>query len=96
VQLEPQLRMICEVGGPFLFSAGQLHSTVPNTSPLIRYSVDFRTVHLDDVLNRAGAPNVDSASTGTTMYDYLRGTDLSHLPAEALKMYDDGELVRST
>jgi len=95
VQMEPQVRLICDVGGPFLFSAGQLHSTVPNTSPLIRYSVDFRTVHLDDVLNRVGAPNVDSASTGTTMHDYLRGTDLSHLPGEALKMYDDNELVQS-
>jgi len=95
VQMEPQVRLICEVGGPFLFSAAQLHSTVPNTSPLIRYSVDFRTVHLDDVLKRVGAPNVDSACTGTTMCDYLRGTDLRHLPAEVLKMYDDGGLVQS-
>jgi hypothetical protein len=95
VQMEPQLRFICEVGAPFLFSAAQLHSTVPNTSPFIRYSVDFRTVHLDDVLNRVGAPNVDSACTGTTMQDYLRGTDLSHLPPQALKMYDDGGLLQS-
>jgi hypothetical protein len=95
VQMEPQLRLVCEVGGPFLFSSAQLHSTVPNTSPHIRYSIDFRTVHLDDVLNRVGAANIDSACTGTTMYDYLRGTDLSHLPAEALAMYDDGALVQS-
>lgn len=96
VQMEPQVRLMCEVGGPFLFSAAQLHSTVPNTSPLIRYSIDFRTVHLEDVLNRVGAPNVDSACTGTTMYDYLRGKDLSHVPAEALRMYDDSELAQST
>lgn len=95
VQMEPQLRLVCEVGGPFLFSSAHLHSTVPNTSPHIRYSIDFRTVHLDDVLNRVGAANIDSACTGTTMYDYLRGTDLSHLPAEALAMYDDGALVQS-
>ena len=31
VQMEPQVRLICEVGGPFLFSAAQLHSTVPNS-----------------------------------------------------------------
>jgi hypothetical protein len=95
VQMEPQLRLVCEVGGPFLFSAAQLHSTVPNTSGHVRYSIDFRTVHLDDVLHHLGAPNIDSACTGTTMYDYLRGTDFSHLAAEALAMYDDGALAQS-
>jgi hypothetical protein len=90
VQMEPQVRLICKVGAPFLFSAAKLHSTVPNTSPVIRYSIDFRTVHLDDVLNRVGAPNMDSASTGTTMCDYLCGKDLTRLPAEAIKMYDNG------
>ena len=32
-----------------LFSAAHLHSTVPNNSGLARYSIDFRTVNLDDV-----------------------------------------------
>jgi hypothetical protein len=95
VELEPQLRLVCEVGGPFLFSSAHLHSTVPNTSPHIRYSIDFRTVHLEDVLSRVGAANIDSACTGTTMSDYLRGSDFSHLPAEALAMYDDGALTQS-
>lgn len=95
VQMEPQVRLVCEVGGPFLFSAAHLHSTVPNSSPYIRYSIDFRTVNLDDVLNRVGAANIDSACTGTTMQDYLRGSDLSHLPAEALAMYDDSALAES-
>lgn len=95
VQMDPQVRLVCEVGSPFLFSAAHLHSTVPNSSPHIRYSIDFRTVHLDDVLNRVGAANIDSACTGSTMYDYLRGTDLSHLPAEALAMYDDSALAQS-
>jgi hypothetical protein len=87
--MDPQLRLVCQVGGPFLFSAAHLHSTVPNISPHVRYSIDFRTVHLDDVWNRKGAHNIDSACTGTTMRDYLRGTDLSQLPAEALAMYED-------
>lgn len=94
VQMEPQLRLVCEVGGPFLFSGAQLHSTVPNTSPHIRYSIDFRTVHLDDVLNRVGAPNIDSACTGTTMRDYIRGTDFSHIPEDAIALYDDAELAQ--
>jgi hypothetical protein len=72
-----------------LFSAAQLHSTVPNTCGLTRYSIDFRTVHLDDVWNKAGAPNVDSASTGTTMRDYIRASDYSHLPEDAIAQYCD-------
>lgn len=90
VEQDPQLRVVAKVGGAMLFSAAHLHSTVPNTSGITRYSIDFRTVHLDDVLRKAGAPNVDSACTGTTMGDYLRGTDLSHLPDEAMTAYLDG------
>jgi len=56
----------------------------------VRYSIDFRTVHLGDVLGRIGAPNVDSECTGTTMGDYLRGIDLSRLPGNAVSMYHDG------
>jgi len=90
VELDPQFRLICKPGDVYQFSAAQLHSTVPNTSDLTRYSIDFRTVHLDDVWSRTGAPNIDSACTGTTMVDYLRGTDLSHLPPEAIALYEDG------
>jgi len=87
VDIEQQMRLICEVASPFLFSAAQLHSTVPNTSRYVRYSIDFRTVHLDEVRNHSGAPNIDSECTGTTMGDYLRGTDLAHIPADFVARY---------
>jgi hypothetical protein len=90
MELEPQIRLVSEVGAAYQFSAAQMHSTVPNTSLATRYSIDFRIVHLDEVVSRTGAPNVDSACTGTTMGDYLRGTDLAHLPAEAIAPYLDG------
>lgn len=90
VELEPQFRLICEPGAVYQFSAAQLHSTVPNTSDLTRYSIDFRTVHLDDVLTRTGAPNIDSACTGTSIGDFLKGTDFSRLPPEAVGLYHDG------
>jgi len=99
MQLDPQVRLVSNVGGIFQFSAAQMHSTVPNCSAVARYSIDFRTVHLDDVVQHRGAPNVDSACTGTTMGDYLRATDLSHLPAEAIAPYFDGseaEYISST
>jgi hypothetical protein len=89
VELDPQFRLICEPGAAYQFSSAQLHSTVPNTSDLTRYSIDFRTVHLDDVWSRCGAPNIDSACTGTSMVDFLKGTDFSHLPSEAVALYQD-------
>lgn len=93
MELDPQIRLVCDVGGAFQFSAAQMHSTVPNTSPVTRYSIDFRTVHLGDVRSRIGAPNVDSACTGTTMRDYLRGTDLSCIPEEVVAVYDTDEMA---
>src|SRR5208282_1708413 len=90
MELEPQVRLVCPVGAVYVFSAAQMHSTVLNTIGATRCSIDFRTVHLDDVLQRTGAPNIDSACTGTTMGDYLRGTDLSRLPKEAITPYLDG------
>ena len=86
IELEPQIRLVCPVAGAYQFSAAHLHSTVPNTSTVIRYSIDFRTVHVDDLIGQIGARNVDSACTGTTIGDYLRGTDLAHLPDEALAL----------
>lgn len=82
MQLEPQLRVITKPGGILIFSAAQMHSSVPNTTNSTRFSLDFRTVHLDDVLAGRGAPNIDSKCTGTTMGDYLRGSDLQHVSDE--------------
>jgi hypothetical protein len=75
-----------------------LHSAVPNTSGKTRFSIDFRTVHFDDVVAKIGAPNIDSASTGTSLRDFMRGSDFSRLPADVVALYDDkpiedGDLV---
>jgi hypothetical protein len=94
IELDPQIRLVCPVGGAFLFSAAQLHSTVPNTSNVTRYSVDFRIVNLTDVLDEAGATNVDSACTGTTMGDYLRCSDFGHLPEPVIARYLDPNIVQ--
>jgi hypothetical protein len=89
------LRLICPPGGLILFSAAQLHETVPNTSGSGRYSIDFRTVHIDDAIQRRGAPNLDSRCTGTTMGDYLRSSDLQHIPQNVIDAYDEGAEVGS-
>jgi hypothetical protein len=84
------VRYLPPPGGVILFSGAQLHETVPNTTDTARYSIDFRTVHLDDVLTRRGAPNLDSRCTGTTMRDYLCAANLAPLPEDVLRAYDDG------
>jgi len=98
MELDPQIRLICPVGGVILFSGAQMHSSVPNTSGVTRFSIDFRSVHLDDVVAKRGAPNIDSACTGTVMRDFIRGTDFSRIPKDIVALYDDetrvdGELV---
>jgi len=93
VQLDPQVRVVAEPGGVMIFSGAQLHSTVPNHSRFTRFSIDFRTVNLDDAMQRRGAPNIDSECTGTTMRDYLRVTDLAHLPDDVVALYNDGTEV---
>ena len=82
--------MLARVGGALLFSAAQLHSTVPNTCGVTRFSIDFRTVHLDDVRSKSGVPNIDSAATGTTLRDYIRAKDHAHLPDDAVALHFDG------
>jgi hypothetical protein len=98
LELDPQVRLVTQVGGVILFSGAQMHSTVPNTSGRTRFSIDFRTVNLDDLVTGTGAPNLDSACTGTTLRDFLRGSDFSRLPDDVVALYDDetaaeGELV---
>jgi hypothetical protein len=88
LELEPQVRLVCPPGGIVLFSAAQLHSTVPNTSGLTRYSIDFRTVNIDDVIAMRGAPNIDSAPTGTSLRDFRRAADLVGIPDEVVRAYD--------
>ncbi|MBA2749255.1 MAG: hypothetical protein H0U45_11080 [Tatlockia sp.] len=88
IEIEPQLRIVSQPGGVMIFSGAQMHSTVPNNSGSTRFSIDFRTVHLDDVVAKRSAPNVDSACTGTTMRDYLRGNDFAGIPEDIVALYD--------
>jgi hypothetical protein len=88
VQLEPQVRVVPEVGGVMLFSGNQLHSTVPNTSGKTRFSIDFRTVNVDDVVARREAPNVDSECTGTSLRDFLRACDFERIAEATALAYE--------
>jgi hypothetical protein len=88
LELTPDVRVVAPPGGPIVFSAAQLHTTVPNTTSRTRFSIDFRTVNLDDLLEGVGAPNVDSECTGTTLRDFLRASDLAPLREDVIAAYD--------
>ncbi|MEU0496661.1 hypothetical protein [Mycobacterium sp. NPDC006124] len=84
------VRILGDLGSVLSFSGAQLHATVPNTTREARFSIDFRTVHLDDLVSNAGPPNVDSHSTGTSLRDYRRADTLDALPEEVISRYDHG------
>jgi Phytanoyl-CoA dioxygenase (PhyH) len=88
IELEPRVTLVPEPGGVMIFSGNQLHSSVPNTSGRTRFSIDFRTVHLDDVIARREASNVDCACTGTTLRDFLRVSDLERMPENVALAYE--------
>ncbi len=91
VELDPQIRAIPPEGGVLLFSGAQLHSTIPNTSGVTRWSIDFRTVHRADLEAGRAAANVDSSPKGTSLRDFMRGADLQRLPEDLVGRYDNVE-----
>jgi hypothetical protein len=62
-------------GAVLMFSGAQLHTSIPNTSGLARYSVDFRTVDTRDLAAGQGAPLVDANCTGTAIRDFHNVAD---------------------
>lgn len=62
-------------GDILLFSGANLHKSIPNTSGLARYSVDFRTVDVRDLTAGQGAPLVDARCAGTAIRDFISVKD---------------------
>jgi len=72
---EHSLTPVPSPGQVLLFSGAQLHKSVPNTSGLARFSVDFRTVDTTDLMAGRGAPLPDVACTGTAIRDFISVAD---------------------
>ncbi len=94
-------------GSVLLFAGAQLHTSIPNTSGLARYSVDFRTVDARDLVAGRGAPVVDAYCTGTAIRDFVNIKDGSSFaeetvislfgapPADAMLVFTAAEAERS-
>lgn len=90
VELQPDIRVVCSVGGLIAFSGAHLHSSVPNGTGRTRFSIDFRSVNSDDLVTGRGAPNVDSECTGTVLGEFRRVDDLSPIDAVIIRRFQDG------
>ena len=67
-----------------LFSGAQLHASIPNTSGQARFSVDFRTVDVRDLMAGRAAPLVDAHCTGTAIRDFISVADESSFDEETV------------
>jgi hypothetical protein len=72
-------------GQVLLFSGAQLHTSIPNTSGLARYSVDFLTVDTRDLLAGRGALLVDAYCGGTAIRDFVSVKDESRFEEETVR-----------
>ena len=85
---DTRLTVVPPLGGIMLFSGDQLHASIPNTSGVTRYIIDFRTVHVDDVHAGVGAPVADVACTGTALRDFKRMTDGASFTEDEVAPHD--------
>lgn len=84
-QVEHEDILLISPGEILLFSADQLHRSIPNTSGLSRYSIDYRVVDVTDVHADRGAPALDVACTGTAIRDFKRVSDDGPMPESCVR-----------
>ena len=83
---DTRLTVVPPLGGIMLFSGDQLHASIPNTSGITRYSIDFRTV---DVWSYGATASYyhNFGRLGTTasvgVYDFKQGDLRSQVSANA-------------
>jgi hypothetical protein len=66
------LSFAARAGEIVLFAGAHFHQTRNNTTGRTRFSIDFRTVDLEDHNSGLGAPNVDNRSRGSAVRDYVQ------------------------
>ena len=87
-EVHPDKIQIFTPCGTYHVFRSPLHEAVPHTSGIVRYSIDFPTVHSDDAVAHLGVENVRLSLHGTTMVNCLRCSDLAHLPETLVALYE--------
>jgi hypothetical protein len=67
-----ELGFAAAAGDLVMFAGAHFHRTRKNATGRTRFSLDFRTVDLEDHAAGVGAPNADNRSTGCSVRDYVR------------------------
>jgi len=80
VDTSAELRVVVAPGDLLCFSGAHLHASVPNATDVTRFSVEVRSVHVDDVRSGRGAPNVDGAAPRVALEWFARMADATPLP----------------
>jgi hypothetical protein len=81
---DQELVILPAPGEVLLFSGNQLHASIPNTSGRARFSVDFRTVYVPDLMAGRGADLVDAHCTGTAIRDFINVADESRFDEQTV------------
>jgi hypothetical protein len=82
ITTDTEFRVAGGSGDMIVFSGSHLHGTVPNRSGRVRYSIDFRIFHSEDLRRRVGAKNQDGAARNVEFgfRDLLRASDFKPYP----------------
>jgi hypothetical protein len=75
-----ELRVVIPPGDLLCFSGAHLHASIGNTTARTRFSLEVRTVHLDDLEAGRGAPNVDGAARHVPWHWFSSVLDAVPLP----------------
>jgi ectoine hydroxylase-related dioxygenase (phytanoyl-CoA dioxygenase family) len=80
ISTSSEIRIAGNTGEILIFSGSHLHGTVANYTEQTRFSIDFRLVHIVDLLHGRGAVNVDSAvqDAEAGYKDFFHVSDFSH------------------
>ncbi len=88
LELQPEVRLVFPPGRRDCVFGRADALDGANTSGRTRYSFDFRTIDIGDVIAGRGAPNVDSAPAGTSLRDFKRLCDGARVPDEIAARFD--------
>ena len=75
IDARDEIRVTVAPGTVAVFSAAHLHGGVLNTTRLTRFSVETRTINLEDLRAKRGAPNVDGLGERPGYEWFRRVTD---------------------
>jgi hypothetical protein len=90
LELEPEVRFVVPPSGVIVFSGAQLHSTVPNSTNMVRWSIDFRTVDVDDTISATAGGQHQQRFDGHVVARLPAVADFAPIPEEIAPQYDDG------